>query len=92
MMHTGNAHNTTNIHSLKLKGTMEKIVAKLGTYKITKCNPKETNMAMSKYGLIQGGDLNKLESSDKAFKALNISMVTRTDNDNVDALALPSLK
>ena len=56
MMHTGNAHSTTNIHSLKLNGTMEKIVAKLGTYKITKCKPKETNMATSKYGLIQGGD------------------------------------
>ena len=49
-------------------------------------------MATSKYGLIQGGDVNKLESSDKAFKALNISIVTRTDKDNVDALALPSLK
>ena len=91
-MHTGKAHRTTNIHSLKLNGTMDKIVAKLGTYKITKCNPKETNIAMSKYGLIHGGEVNKLESSDKAFKALNISMVTRTDKDNVDALALPSLK
>ena len=92
MKQTGAAHKTTSIHSFQDNGTIENIAAKLGTYKITKCKPNDTNIAMSKYGLIQGGEVNKLASSLSAFNALNISIVTKTDKDNVEAFAFPSLK
>ena len=33
-----------------------------------------------------------LESSERALRAFNISIITKTDNDNVDALAFPCVK
>ena len=77
---------------MKLKGTMEKIEDNCGTYKITKCNPKETNIATRRYGLIQGGEVSKLPSSLSAFSALNISMATNTVSESELAFALPSEK
>jgi len=55
-----------------------------GTYKIIACKAMEMKMAPRSHLLDHGGCFNKLEFSDKAFKALNISTVTRTVMDMVE--------
>ena len=45
--------------------------------------------AKIKSGLLKSPTLNMLESSDKAFKAFNISIMTSTDKLSVEALAFP---
>ena len=54
--------------------------------------PIEAAIAKSKYGFTSGLILNKESSSDIAFNALNISITTRTDNDNVEAFTFPIVK
>ena len=52
---TGNESSSTKSHSLSESGTMLKISAKKGTYRIKKCRPKDTAHASSRYGFLQGG-------------------------------------
>ena len=61
-------------------------------YMMTKCDPKDTSMAKSKYGLRHGGICTSEPSSDNALSALNISMATRTVKDKVEAFILPPSK
>ena len=56
-----------------------------------KCNAKDMNIATNKYGLIHGGITKRLLSSDNAFKQFNISIVTKTVNDSVDAFVRSKL-
>jgi hypothetical protein len=49
-------------------------------------------MATINHGFIQGGITNNELSSDKAFKALNISITTNTDKLKVLAFILPFVK
>lgn len=49
-------------------------------------------IAKIRYGLIQGGITSKELSSDRAFKAFNISITTRTDSERVLALIFPLVK
>mmetsp|Transcript_4653 Transcript_4653/g.9296 ORF Transcript_4653/g.9296 Transcript_4653/m.9296 type:complete len:105 (-) Transcript_4653:1038-1352(-) len=88
-MTTGKENNNTRSHSLIDSGTMEKVVAKVGTYRITKWRPNDTAIAMRSHGLDHTGTFKIELSSDNAFAALNISIATRTDRDNVDAFIFP---
>ena len=92
MSHTGVEKSSTSAHSLASSGTMEKIRASAGTYKITKCSAKEDAIASRSHGLIQGGITNSEMSSEMALHALNISITTSTVSDNVEAFSLPSVK
>lgn len=92
IMITGNATARTKSHSFKDSGTMPKILARNGTYRIKKCKPNETDMARRSQGLTQGGIVNKLPSSERALRELNISMATKTESERVDALILPERK
>ena len=92
MSHTGAAAAHTNSHSLKSSGTMLKIVASAGTYRIRKWSANELNMARISHGLIHGGMTISEMSSDIALHALNISMTTSVVSDSVDALTLPAWK
>jgi len=49
----------------------------------------EVRQARIKMGLEKRPTVSKLESSLRALMALNISIMTRTDSDKVDALAFP---
>ena len=55
-----------------------------------KWRPKETAMAASSQGFLVGGTVSSELSSERALRALNISMATRTDRESVEALALPA--
>lgn len=55
MRMTGDANRMTSSHSWNVSGTMPKMLASTGTYKMRKCKPKETASAASSHGLIQGG-------------------------------------
>ena len=46
-------------------------------------------MAASSHGFLVGGTVSKELSSERALRALNISMATSTYSDSVEALALP---
>ena len=72
-------------------GTIEKTLARKGTYRMTKWRPKETAIATRSHGLTHGGIVTSEPSSEIALSALNISMVTRTERDIVLAVSLPAL-
>ena len=55
MSHTGAAHAHTSAHSFASSGTMLKMVASAGTYRIKKCNAKDENIATISHGFIHGG-------------------------------------
>lgn len=55
---TGRDKSNTKSHSLNDRGTMLKMSASHGTYRIRKCNPKDTAQASSKYGFLYGGICN----------------------------------
>lgn len=57
---------------------------------MTKCRPNEMNIASSSHGFAQGGMCNSDPSSDRALRAFNISMVTKTDSDRVEAFFFPT--
>lgn len=50
------------------------------------------DMAKSSHGFTHGGIDNKLESSERAFRELNISMATKTERERVVALTFPYWK
>merc|ERR1712023_430290 len=54
--------------------------------------PNDAAIAASSHGLTHGGMVTSEPSSEIALSALNISIVTRTDSDSVDALTFPSVK
>lgn len=56
------------------------------------CEAIEPIMAKMRYGLIQGGIVIRELSSDKALRALNISITTKTDKLRVEALTFPLVK
>ena len=89
---TGNEKIITRTHSLKFKGAIPKIFVKIGTYRIKKWEPIEAAIASNKYGLTNGLIVKRESSSDIAFKALNISITTNTDNERVDAFTFPVVK
>jgi len=89
---TGNENLSTSIQSLKFNGTVLNIVSKNGIYKIAQCKTTEIEIAINNHGLAQIPIVNNEESSLKAFKALSISIITNTDNDNVLAVYLPTVK
>jgi len=68
------------------------MVSKNGIYRMAQCNKTEIEMAINNHGLAQIPIVNNDESSLKAFKALSISIITKTDNDNVLAVYLPAVK
>ena len=49
-------------------------------------------IARMRYGLIQGGITNSELSSDSAFRALSISITTKTESDKVHAFTFPLVK
>lgn len=79
----------TKIQSLKVKGLMLKILLNRGTYMIIECKSTDEMQAKIKSGLQNNPTLKILESSESAFKALSISIITKTDKLRVEALALP---
>ena len=56
---TGRERSRTKSHSLNDNGTMLKMSASHGTYRIRKCSPKDTAHASSKYGFLYGGICSK---------------------------------
>ena len=54
MSQTGEAAAHTRSHSFRSSGTMLKIVANAGTYRIKKCSANDENMARISHGLIHG--------------------------------------
>ena len=92
MSHTGVEKSSTSAHSLASSGTMEKMRASAGTYKIKKCSAKDENIANRSHGLIQGGITNSEISSEMALHALNISITTSTVRESVEAFNLPVVK
>lgn len=56
------------------------------------CNMIDIAIATSKYGLANNPITNIDPSSDNAFKALNISIMTKTERLRVDAFYLPQEK
>ena len=89
---TSTENGRTNIHLLKSRAFTLNMSAKKLTYKITKCKPKETTMAMMRYGLDHGGMVTKLPSLDKAFRALNISIEASTDSKSLNGVCFYSVK
>ncbi|KAI3694001.1 hypothetical protein L1987_76959 [Smallanthus sonchifolius] len=59
---------------------------------LAKWSPKETIIATRRYGFLQGGIVNKLLSSERAFRELNISIGTNTESDKAIALTFPVVK
>uniref|UniRef100_A0A251M3X1 Uncharacterized protein n=1 Tax=Manihot esculenta TaxID=3983 RepID=A0A251M3X1_MANES len=55
-------------------------------------SPNETDMATRSQGFLQGGIVNKLLSSESAFRELNISIATSTESERVIAFTLPTEK
>lgn len=55
MRQTGAAKSSTSAHSFADSGTIEKMAASAGTYRITQCSPNESAIAASSQGLLQGG-------------------------------------
>lgn len=86
---TGKATANTNNHSFRLRGTMPNIWARKGTYRIRKCRPNETDIAIRSQGLTQGGIDKRLPSSDRALSELNISIATSTERERVMAFTFP---
>lgn len=82
---TGDAKRTTSIHSLKERGTIKNIFARGAMYIIRKWSPNDTAMATRRYGLTNGVIVKRERSSEIALRALNISMVTSTESDSVEA-------
>jgi len=68
---------------------VENTLLSIGIYKMIEWKAKDPAIAAIKIGLANIPIVNILESSLKALIALNISIVTRTDNDIVEAFALP---
>lgn len=89
---TGKENIKTNFQSFKLRGTVLKICSKKGTYNIMQCKDVETIIATHRIGLLNS----KVESIDcsslKAFNALNISIITKTVNERVEAFCFPHEK
>ena len=56
---------------------------------MTKWRPNDTAIASSSHGFFHGGICSSEPSSESAFRALNISIVTRTESDIVDAVSFP---
>lgn len=59
---------------------------------MTQCRAIEEQTARMRIGLMNRPVLRILWFSLKALKALNISIITRTERDRVEALALPAVK
>jgi hypothetical protein len=89
---TGIENASTNIHSVKFKGVIPKIVFINGTYKINMCDKTEPKMATINHRLIQGGMTNKELSSLRALRALSISIMTSTERLSVLAFIFPFVK
>lgn len=68
---------------------VEKTPFKRGIYKIMQWKSIDPIIATIKIGLAKIPIVKILESSLRALTALNISIVTRTDKDIVEALAFP---
>jgi len=91
-MTTGKENIITNNQSFWLRGAVPKIWANKGTYKMTQWRVMERKMATNNHGLANKPMVKIEESSLKAFKALNISMTTRTVKERVEAFCLPTVK
>ena len=92
MITTGKENPTTSIQSPRVNGTVPKTPAKNGTYKMTECNNMEQVTAINNQGLPSMPIWNKEESSLKALIELNISIVTKTERERVDAFCFPRVK
>lgn len=57
-----------------------------------KCRAMEQKMAISNHGFPNIPICRSEESSERALTALNISMVTSTESESVDALFFPLVK
>jgi len=80
---------STRIQSFKVKGVILKILLKNGKYRIIECNATDEMQASINRGFENKPTLNILESSERAFKAFNISIMTKTERLKVEALAFP---
>jgi len=92
MRFTGTENRMTRHHSWQFKGEIPKIELKTGTYRIIIWLATDPKMARMSQGLIQGGIVINELSSDKALRALNISIMTSTDKLSVDAFTFPFVK
>ena len=68
------------------------MVASGGMYRMAKCARKEAAIAPTRYMFLCGGTTSSEQSSDSAFSEFNISIVTSTVSDSVDATTLPFSK
>lgn len=91
-MITGKEKAKTRIHSAWFIAAIPKILEKIGTYTIMTWRPMDHVMARRRYGLTNGDMVNRELSSEMAFKALSISMTTRTESERVEALTFPVVK
>jgi hypothetical protein len=89
MIITGKENPITNDQSLNDNAVVEKIPFNRGIYKIRQWKRTDPIQATIKIGLAKIPIVKILESSLRALIALNISIVTRTDKDIVEALAFP---
>merc|ERR1719486_1372443 len=89
MKMTGMLNAITRTQSLYVSGTIWEIAAIHGTYRIRKCSRMLTNMATSSQGFAHGGICSNDPSSERALRALSISITTSTESERVEAVALP---
>lgn len=71
---------------------MEKMGLNHGTYTIMKWRAMEPQIAKIKYGFTKGVWDKRELSSEIAFRALSISITTKTERESVEALTLPLTK
>lgn len=88
--------------SYKFKGTVLKTFSNIGTQQIMQCKITDPHIAPIRVGFANKPTLNNDESyiflfmkyvtSERAFNALNISMMTNTDKDSVEGFYFPHEK
>mmetsp|Transcript_6393 Transcript_6393/g.17700 ORF Transcript_6393/g.17700 Transcript_6393/m.17700 type:complete len:234 (-) Transcript_6393:2388-3089(-) len=83
-MMTGNERTMIAVHSRCVSASTLNMIARGGTYRMIMCRSMDKHMAPSSQGLLQGGNDSSEQSSERAFRALNISTTTSTDMATVD--------
>ena len=89
---TGMVNTITKNQSFKSSGTVPNTLANTGTYNITQCNKKLENTAYHRYMLLKNPIVTRLEFSDIAFNAFNISIITNTVKAKVAGFFFPYMK
>ena len=80
------------MNKLKFNEAVENNLLKKGMYRITACNATDENIAPINQGFANNPDFKRDWFSDIAFIAFNISIITNTVKERVDAFAFPDIK